>query len=346
MIWIEKLVRYLPVDVDSLLKQVVARFFLLFLVWLSGLFVYWYEGLFSAFVSSLSVYQVLFGTGFIIFFGSYMIQRSFHDTIVSFRPLLEMDEGQFHKFSSRLERISYSFVPCFIIALLLSVFLSDFLVHVWNLFAGFSVIELWNACFVFFSNLLVATGIWFGGFIWLSAFLISRQPLRLKLSQITVEKFRGLSMMIFWFSLFYFLSISISLTVMLIGGPSVTILEVLFSPFSLFIIVGVLMVLAPFYNIHLALLRMKRRELLEIETEYQELKSKLDEVMSQKQDLQSSENALTLIGRVFSLQIRERSVKAAPEWPFDLGFASRLISVILIPTLSRVLVEVFNRLYS
>lgn len=347
MIWIEKLVGYLPINKESHWHQLVSRLLLLFLVWLSGLLVYSYEGLFTVFISNLSVYQMLFGTGFIIFFGSYMIQRSYDNTISSFRPLLEMGDPQFEIFSDRIKRISYSFIPCLVIALLLTVFLSDFHESVEILlFEGFKLSILWDAVFVFFSYLLVATGIWFGCFIWLSSFLISRQPLKLELSPKTIEKFRGLSIMILWFSLFYFLSISIGITTMLIGGPSVTVFEIFFSPLSLFIIFGILMVLAPFYNIHLTLLEMKRRELREIESEYEDLKKNLDEVLKLKAENQFGDNALSLIGRVFSLQIRERSVRAAPEWPVNLSFASKMISVILIPTLSRILVEVFNRLYS
>jgi hypothetical protein len=51
------------------------------------------------------------------------------------------------------------------------------------------------------------------------------------------------------------------------------------------------------------------------------------------------------MGRLFSLQIRERRLREAPEWPVDVGFVSRLVSVVLIPAVVRISVELFNRFY-
>ena len=46
--------------------------------------------------------------------------------------------------------------------------------------------------------------------------------------------------------------------------------------------------------------------------------------------------------RLFILQIRERHVKAAQEWPIDVSFISKLIGLGLIPIISRIAAMLIN----
>lgn len=52
---------------------------------------------------------------------------------------------------------------------------------------------------------------------------------------------------------------------------------------------------------------------------------------------QVSDQTITIMARLFSLQIKERHVKAAQEWPIDLSFLSKLMVLGLIPLISRIL---------
>ena len=123
MYWIEKIFNYFPIG-RRFSHQMLARFCFLTLLWLVGLLSYASDGLATSYISKPQFYQYLFGAGFIVFFGSYMMQRSLHGVVLSFRPLLELDASQFRKLVVRVERYSYSFVPCLAIGLFLLAFFS------------------------------------------------------------------------------------------------------------------------------------------------------------------------------------------------------------------------------
>jgi len=192
--------------------------------------------------------------------------------------------------------------------------------------------------FLFFLNLLTATGVWIGVSIWLTIFLISKQPLQVKPSPSTIEEFRGLTMLALWFSLFYFLAISIGIVVPLARQPAMSLFEIFFSPLLAFIAIGVVVVVSPFYNIHKALLSLKRRELLKIEEEFEQLQLQLDGVLAEPVS-HSSDQITVIMGRLSSLQIKERRIKLAQEWPIDIGFLSKLLGLVLVPAIARVLMR-------
>lgn len=75
-------------------------------------------------------------------------------------------------------------------------------------------------------------------------------------------------MLALWFSLFYFLAVSIGVAVSVSGSPAFSVLEIVFSSMPLFIGIGVVSILFLFFNIHRALRRLKRKELIEIAIEY------------------------------------------------------------------------------
>jgi len=323
----------------------LARFCFLFSVWLTGFVAYALNGLMISYITNLSIYQTLFGTGFIILFGSYMVQRSLEDLIPNVRPMLRLDDSLFRKFSERVKRYSYSFLPCVFIALGL-VFLSGAPNEFQQALAeGFRLHIIWNLSFTFFSSLLGATGLWMFMSIWLTIFLTSRQPLNVKLSPKTIEKFRDLSMLALWFSLFYFLAIAIGIVTLSAVVPAFSLLEIVISPLLFFIAIGIIGILFPFYNIHKALFKLKKQELLRIEEESEKLLQQLDEVLAKQPTRQTSNKTVTIMARLFSLQVKERHVKAAQEWPIDLGFLSKLIVLVLIPIIVRVSIEIFNRYF-
>ncbi|MDH5792092.1 MAG: hypothetical protein OEZ44_07870 [Candidatus Bathyarchaeota archaeon] len=213
------------------------------------------------------------------------------------------------------------------------------------LIEGMTLHSFWDICFLFFIDLIGGTGIWMGISIWITILLISRQPLRVELSENIVEKFRGLAMLAWWFSLFYFMAISLGMGINLLGAPVVSVVEIILSPFLLFIVIGLVSVLFPFYNVHRTLFRLKRGEIEGIEEEYIRLQKELEEALAEEPDTRRGEKTLAVMGHIISLQIRERNVRGASEWPIDISFISRLLSLVLLPAIVRISIELFNRFY-
>jgi len=247
--------------------------------------------------------------------------------------MLKLDASQYQKLSERLERVSYSFLPCFLIAIGFAVLTGAPNQFQQALAEGYELHVVWNLFADSFSTLLVATAIWMFASIWLTIFLISGQPLSVKLSPETIIRFRELSMFALWFSLFYFLGVSIGNISFLASASALSLTEIAVSPYLLFIAIGIVGILFPFYNIHMALLKMKKQELSKISEESERLLQQLDEALAK----QVSDQTITIMARLFSLQIKERHVKAAQEWPIDMSFLSKLMVLGLIPIISRIL---------
>jgi hypothetical protein len=346
MFWTELLFSRLPIDSDKFGQQMVARLSLLFLVWLTGLVAYALDGLTLPFVFDLRVYTMLFFMGIMVLFGSHMIQRSLHDVVLSFRPLLKLDDSEFLRFSERVERYSYSFIPCLLIAVVLAITTSDLPAGVQTAFAGgLRLHEIWDLALVLFLNLLSATAVWFGVSIWLTIFFISKQPLEVELSAKTIEQFRGLTMLALYFSLFYFLANLVGMTFAVAGGPAMSLLEILTSPSLVFILIGIIGILFPFYNIHNTLLNLKTQELQKIEEAISQMLQRLEETLGKRPGPQSHEQTIAAMGHLLSLQIRKGNVERAPEWPIDVGFLSKLGGLVLIPIIGRMALELLTRYF-
>jgi len=343
MFWIEALFVRVPVA-RRLRAQVLLRLFFMFLLWLSGLVAFTFDGLGAMYVSQMQIYLTFFGTGFIVLFGSYAVQESLVSTAVSIRPLLKVDDSRFKKFLERVELYTYSFIPDLSIALLFTFVIPGNRVTLVQLAGMFESVHVaWTMVFVFFLNLLTATGIWFGVSIWLTIFLISRQPLQVELSSKTAREFRELANLALEFAVFYFLAIALGLIVPLSSAAIASLFDVITSPLLIYLVIGALGVLLPFYNIHRTLVSLKRRELLQIEEEYELMEKRLN--TAQKEPMQKSGGeSLALMHGLSSLQIRERRVKAAKEWPIDIGFVSKLLGLILAPAAARILPEILNKL--
>ena len=103
--------------------------------------------------------------------------------------------------------------------------------------------------------------------------------------------------------------------------------------------IGIFGILFPFYNIHLALLKMKKKELSKISEESQQLLKQLDEALAKQSAKQNVDPNVSIMHyRLFSLQVKEKHVKAAQEWPIDMSFLSKLLVLVLIPIISRIMV--------
>ena len=316
----------------------LARFCFLLAVWLSGLLAYTLDGLMANYISDVNAYLTYFGTSFLILFGSYFVQQKLSSIIQDFRPILKLDSMKFQKFSERLERVSYSFFPCVLIAIGLGVFSGAFDQFQQALVEGFKLHTSWNLLFNSFGLLLTATAIWMFVSIWLAIFLISRQPLNVQLSPETMAKFREMSMLALWFSLFYFVGVSIGNITFFTSAQALSLTEILISPYLFFIAIGIVGILFPFYNIHMTLLKMKNQELLKISEESQQLLKQLDEALNEQVTNQDVDGKIAVMHyRLFSLQVKEKHAKASQEWPIDLSFFSKLMILVLIPILSRIL---------
>ena len=343
MFWIESLLTRVPVA-RRLREQIVLRLCFSFLLWFTGFVAFAFDGLGTEYVSNTQLYLTFFGTGFIIFLGSYLIQESLAGTVLSIRPLLRLDDSKFRKFFERMELYTYSFVPNLLIALVFTLVLPGNRLTLAQLANAFeSVHTAWTVVLVVFLNLLTATGIWMGVAIWLTIFLVSRQPLQVELSSRTAREFRGLTNLALGFSVFYFLAIAMGLVVPLTSTAIVSLRDVFLSPLLLYLVIGVLGVLLPFYNIHRTLVSLKQRELLKIDEEFELIEKQLNDLQKEPMEKVSGES-LVLLDRLSSLQIRDRKARAAKEWPFDMGFVSKLLGLMMATVAARILAEVLNRL--
>jgi len=343
MFWTEAILMRVPVA-RKLREQILLRLLVSFLLWLTGFVAFGLDGLGAEYVSNVQFYATFFGTNFIVLFGSYMIQESLADTVLSIRPFLKVDDSEFKKFFERMEQYTYSVIPTLLIASLFTLIVPgnrltlEILTHTFE-----STRVAWIVGIILFINILSGTGIWMGVSIWLTTFQISRQPLHVELSPRTAQEFRGLANLTLGFAVFYFIAIAMGLIVPLSSRPIISMIDVFTSPLLLYIIIGVAGVFVPFYNIHRALVTLKRQELIKIDEEYALMEKRLN--TAQKEPSQkSSAESLALMDSLFSLQIRERRVKAAKEWPIDIGFASKLLTLILTPAAVRILQEILNRL--
>jgi hypothetical protein len=90
---------------------------------------------------------------------------------------------------------------------------------------------------------------------------------------------------------------------------------------------------------------LKKRELSEIEEESRQLLQQLDDVLAEQHTRQVSDQTITVMARLFSLQVKERHVKAAQEWPINISFLSTLIGLGLTPIISKIAIELFSRYF-
>jgi hypothetical protein len=333
MVWTELLFNSLPFDKTKIWQQIVTRFLFLLLIWISGLVIYSIDGLTTNYLLSINNYILNFGMLLLILMGSYQVQKTVRKIIQDFKPMLKMDVLQYQQFSLRLQRFTYSFIPCVLIALVFALLSGAHIYYQSAFVDGLKLHLIWNLFFDSFSALLVGTIISLFPSIWLTIFLISRQELSVKLTEQTITKFRELSMFALGFGLFYFIGVSIGNISFIANIQALTLSEIVVSQYLVFVVIGIVGILFPFYNIHLTLLKLKNEEIAKISKESDSLLKVLDEELSK----QSSDKVVFILAQLFSLQLKEKQAKAGQEWPIDISFLSKLIVIGLIPILSRLL---------
>lgn len=333
------LFNYFPINKEVIWQQMLARLGFLFGIWISGFLIYALDGLMANYILDLNVHLPYFGTSFLILFGSYFVQKKLGQIIRDFRPMLKLNDEHFQKFSGRLKRLMYSFFPCFLIAIVLTVStgVPDQIQQAFT--DGISLHIIWTFFYNSLGLLLTATAIWMFASIWLTIFVISRQPLDVELSSETVAGFRELSLLALWFSFFYFIGVSIGNVSYFTAAQTFSVSDIFLSPYLFFIVLGVAGILLPFYNIHTVLLKMKKQALAKIFEESETLVQQLDEALKRQKTSQQIDKKIEIIHYyLFNLQIKEKHAKVAKEWPIDINFVSKLLALVLIPIISRILV--------
>ena len=82
---------------------------------------------------------------------------------------------------------------------------------------------------------------------------------------------------------------------------------------------------------------MKKEELSKISEESKKLLELIDQKLANRSDLQNIDPSISMLHtRLFSLQVKERYVRAAQEWPIDMNFLSKLLVLVFIPIISRI----------
>ena len=333
MLWTEWLFSFFPVDGENFRGQLVVRFVFLLMIWLTGFVFYSINGMAADYLFEPNIYVSIFGMFFLILVGSFYVQNTLKKILSNFRSLLKFDDEEYDIFSLRVKRIAFSILPCVVVGFVLALFSSVVPAVQRVLVEGVDLVGLWNFVFDSFASLMSGTAIWMFASIWLTIFLISRQPLNVSLSQETLVGFRELSMFALWFGLFYFVGVSIGNISFFANFESFSFYEIVVSPYLLFVIFGVIGILFPFFNIHNALLKIKKKELDEISNETESLLKVLDAAVENKETVQT----VSVFASLFSLQLKEKKVKEAQEWPIDVSFLSKLIVIGFIPIFSRII---------
>jgi hypothetical protein len=154
-----------------------------------------------------------------------------------------------------------------------------------------------------------------------------------------IDKFRDLSMLALWFSVGYFIALSMNILSFSINVPAMSILDIVFSPYLFFIAIGFIGILLPFYNIHSTLLKLKKQELIKIENETEALTKQLDDVLNKQSSTLAFDQIIEIMARLFSLQMKEKRVREAQEWPIDTNFISKLGGLVLMPIIIKVFAD-------
>jgi hypothetical protein len=205
----------------------------------------------------------------------------------------------------------------------------------------------------FFFILFFATLIWIIVSMWITLYVTLRQPLNLKLSPRTNEEFQPLA--IWGLKVLFVTFVLVAIIVVFYN------LGIVFSPWGFVgfvgslvftVVLGVIAFLLPFYHVHRILIKLKKRELLEIEEEVNKLMDDLAQTSSNNNVLHSEEsitqimNSQRALARLHFLQIRERRAKEADEWPIDTTILSILAAIVLVPILSQILINFLTTVFA
>lgn len=343
--WIEYFFNFFPVNPNNTKNQLILRFSFLILIWFSGLLFFAADGLVQNYLSLFRLHTNLFTTSFIILVGTRYVSMSLNAIIPKLRPIINITDTEFLKFSNKIKKLSFSFIPILIISILFIILDSNIASNIQAIVSdGFHFNLVWMIFYSIFNYLLAGTAYWMLASIWLTIFFVSKQPLEIELSTKPNEQFHDLSALALIFSLFYFISITITI----LSSPIIltypfSFQQILLSPNSFLIIIGALGVLLPFYNIHTALLKLKNNKINQIEDESRNLMNKLDEITKLSEKSEPSKQIIINMSKLYSLQLKKKQMETASEWPVDITFISQFTGVALIPIVARIFLEIMNR---
>jgi hypothetical protein len=298
----------------------------------------------------------IYGYFFICIFLVFALSGWFHNRWDWFfgwsSHILKLNQIEFGKFRDRMEKFINSFLACFIIFL---PFYIQFLIYSIPLFIKeYGAIVVGYLAFVnFFLVLFFATLIWIIVSMWITLYVTLRQPLNLKLSPRTNEEFQPLAT---WgLKVLFVTFVLVAILVVFYN------LGIIFSPWGFvgfvgllifMVVLGVIAFLLPFYHVHRILIKLKKRELLEIEGEVNKLMEDLAQAPSNNNALHSEENITQImnsqraLARLHFLQIRETRTKEADEWPIDTTILSILAAIVLVPILSQILINFLTTVFA
>jgi hypothetical protein len=338
MLWTEKIFAATLSRFNKLYSQILIRFSFLLILWLIGAVIYASDGLLVPYVSSIGVYEGLYLPGLIILLGSYGVQRSLEKIIISFTPLLDLDDAGFRDFRKRVENVVYSFYPCLMLGLVFAIFLSGVSVSVANLMAeGLKPRFIWELFTAVFFDLLSGTGVWMFLGIWYTIFEASHQKFHVDLLDRVSESFRLLMQLTLYYAVFYFITVSVAVGLPMLSTGSSSWMEVVISSYLAFVAFGVASVVFPLYNIHTALVKLKAAKLAEIRFESNALIRRLEEAKGD--DLAGT---LSIMAGLQAVQVKENYIMSAPEWPVNMDFLGKLAGLVILPTVVRVFIELFR----
>ena len=295
-----------------------------------------------------------FGYFFAVLFVVLVVSGWFHNKWDWFfgwsGHIVKLSETEFGKFRDRMEKFINSSFACLVIALILFVLVVIPSIPLFVDVFGSTALLVLMLSLNFLFVLLLGTLIWIIVSMWITFSVTLRHPLNLKLSHRTNEEFQPLAIwglkvlsvtfvLVAVFVVFYNLGIIYSP-----GGFAGFVGGLIF-----FVILGVVAFLLPFYHVHRVLVKLKKRELLEIEGESDKLMQDLAQTASKSHALRSEERMSQIMSSLVSLQvlqIRERRAKEADEWPIDTTILSILAAIVLVPILSQIIINLLSAIFA
>ena len=347
MFWTERVIELIPIGkergrVSFLVVRFVRSLCFFSVFWLTGFLAIAIDGMaigsLSLFILQMPFFCII---GFVVFVGSGWFRNQWNWFFNWTRHILNLGEPEFGRFREKLERFINSFFPCLAIALIL--FFLNLMPQLdllyFNLFLHPLVVAYWWCFMVFILVLFLATELWMIISLWIGTFLTLRQPLNLTLSRRTSEEFRPLAFWSLKVSLLYFATVAImvfyeSIQRFLWGTVFYAVVVVFL------ILIGVLAFLLPFYNIHRALVNLKKRKLREIEEECKKLIQESDDTLAEYPAGDTRDQIMLITFRLVDLHVRERDVTGAEEWPIDKTILSMLSAILLVPILTKIIVDI------
>lgn len=367
MLWTERLFQLIPIGKESgsfasfLKVRLIRSLCVTFILGLISALGYIISGVTTPGANGLLGLLLLFiagGYGFSLVFLTFVVSGWFQNKWDWFfgwsSHILKLSETEFGKFRDRIEKLVNSFFACLIIAVIFFILgaIPSFAIILKMIGPVLrpTVLVVWLGATNFFLILLMATLLWIILSMWITFYVTLRQPLSLKLSHRADEEFRplaiwSLKVLLVSFALVAIIVVFKGLGILVVPGGSASFLGLLI----FLMMMGVFAFILPFYHVHRVLMKLKERELREIEGESNKLMQDLAQTASKNHPLHSEERTIQIIDSLVSLQvlqIRERRAKEADAWPIDTTILSILAGIALLPILSQLIINLLSTFFA